>query len=471
MDLRQYARVLFAHWLLIALCVVASVAVAAALAWMRSPTYASHVQFYVSANPNSGSVSDQYTAVFLAQQRASTYSQLITSSLVRQRVDARTQSGNAKIEASVPSGSAFVDVTVSDRSPTRARAVADALAAEFPDYIANLEQTSSGSSPVTVTVSRQAELPGSAVAPRKKFYLVLGAMVGLVLGLVAAILREAFDRRARDARDVSAATGKAVVGELSESRATGRNPLVMLANPSSERAEEFRRLRANLDFQLRQRASIGLVVTSVAELEGKSFVAANLAISFAQMGSPTVLVDADLVRSGLSRTLRVDGETVGLGDVLTGEAPVEGAVREWSEELPLGILPAGRHRANSPDLITPARVEALLGELSQHAEVVIFDTPAIGISTDAINLAQLPALGTVIVARSRAVRTQELRDAVELLDGVAAQVLGVVVNRLRVGSARLGHRNRLEKRYVAAERQAAAQRPLQVPAKSRRSTS
>jgi succinoglycan biosynthesis transport protein ExoP len=467
MDLRQYARVLLAHWVLIAVCVVAATAVAAALAWTRTPVYASHIQLFVSANAGSrGSVSDEYTAVFLAQQRAATYSQLITSFTVRQRVDARIQSGNAKISAAVPGGSSFIDVTVSDRSREQARAVADALASVFPGYASTLEGSGGGTSPVTVTVSRPAELPTSPVAPRKKVYLVLGVMVGLVLGLIAAVVREAFDRRMRDPTDVLVATGKPVVGELAESRGAKRHPLVMLTDPASDRAEEFRRLRANLDFLLHQRSASGIVVTSAAEAEGKTFVAANLAVAFAQMGSRTILVDADLVGSGLTRLMGIT-PVVALTDALSGEVQVEAALQMWTEGLPLAVLPTAPRASRSSDVITPARAEALLGLLSSRADVVIFDAPALQTSTDALALARFPTLGTLVVARSRALRTRELVEVVDFLDGVDAQVLGVVVNRLRARSVRLPRGERPEAR-VANEGQAAAERPLQVPVETRR---
>jgi tyrosine-protein kinase len=472
MDLRQYVRVLLAHWVLLVVCILAGVGAAAALAWSKAPTYEADMQLFVTANGR-GTLSEDYTGLLVSQQRAVTYSQLITSAPVLQRVSARIrQLGGGsppQIATSVPSGSSLIDVTIRDRSAEQAKATADVLAVEFPPYVADLEGSKGGSnrvSLVTVHVTKPALLPKSPVAPRKPVYLTLGLVVGAVLGLLAAVLREAVDRRVRVPEDAAAAAGMPVLGSIGEGRSTKRRPLVMAADPGSEVGEDFRRLRTSLEVLLEKREAQGLVVVSPTESAGKTFVAANLAIAFAQVGNRVALVDADLRRPDLTGLMGV-GPVVGLTDVFADGLPLGSALQTWREGLPLEVLGVTDRRQDAPDLLTPARFDDLLRQLTKRADVVIFDAPALSTATDAAILARARSLCTVIVARSRTTRARDLETAASALKAVDAQVLGVVLNGLRVH----GHLPRLvpwgSDKLPPRRRPAPAQRPLSVPVERR----
>jgi succinoglycan biosynthesis transport protein ExoP len=442
MDLRQYLRVLQAHWLLIAVSVFVCTDVAAVLAWTRPPTYAARMQLYVSSTiPNGGGSSTEgYAAFLLSQQRAVSYTQLIASPPVVRAVNKQLglslslQDFRSKIGADRPEGTVLIDVTVKDRSPRLAKAIADALGKQFPSFVQALEKTKGERiSPVKVSVTSPAQLPTAPVSPRKALYLVLGMLLGLVVGVGAAVIREALARRIRNAEDAAAITGLPVLGSIAEQRRAQRQPLVMMENPGSARAEDYRRVRTNLHALIGGDQARAFVVSSATVSEGKTLTTANLGIAFAQAGHRVVVVDADLRRSKLAEVMGIK-PVLGLADLLANDLPVERALETWREGLPLDVLAAAPQPRYPSELLGSQRFVDVLDELTKRADIVILDTPALLPTTDAAIVARATA-GAVLVARAGSTRVRELLSAIESLYSVDARVLGIILNRLPPRSA------------------------------------
>jgi succinoglycan biosynthesis transport protein ExoP len=442
MDLRQYARVLRAHWLLIVVSIVVCTALAAAVAWTRPPTYAAETQLYVSTSIPSGDASptERYAALLLSQQRAVSYTQLIASPAVVEGINEELglslspEEFRAKVSAVRPEGTVLIDVTATDRSPRLAQAIAQAIGTEFPRFLESLDGQQT--SPVDVSVTRPAQLPADPVSPRKTLYLLLGMILGLMVGVGVAVIREALGRRIRAPEDVAEVTGLPVLGSIAELRRGERDPLVMLNSPASVRAEEYRRVRMNLDGLIKEHEIRSIVVSSAIAGEGKTLIAANLGIAFAQSGHRVVLVDADLRRSELTEVMGLT-PVQGLTDVLAKAVPIERALASWRPELHLDLLAAGSPHQNPSELLDSRRFAAVLDALSMRADLVILDTPALLPATDAAVLARLTG-GAVLVARAGSTRADQLVGAVESLHSVDARVLGVVVNRLPTRRRRYG---------------------------------
>lgn len=434
MDLRQYARILRAHWRLIRISLFVCTGLAGGLAWTRPPTYAAETQLYVSTSIPSSSASstERYAAILLSQQRAVSYTQLIASPPVVQGVNMQLglslslEQFRAKVSAVRPEGTVLINVTVIDGSPRLAQAIAQAVGTEFPSFLESLDGQQA--SPVNVRVTSPAQLPTEPVSPRKKLYLLLGVILGLMFGVGMTVIREALWRRIRDAEDVAEVTGLPVLGSIAEQRSAKREPLVVLNTPLSAGAEEYRWVRMNLDALIRERRIRSFVVSSATPGAGKTSIAANLGIAFAQSGHRVVLVDADLRRSKLADVMGLT-PVQGLTDVLANGMPVERALASWHPELHLNLLAAGPPPQNPSELLGSLRFAAVLEELAMRSDLVILDTPALLPATDAAVLARLTG-GVVLVARAGSTRVDQLVSAVESLYSVDARVLGVVVNRL-----------------------------------------
>src|SRR4051794_1807999 len=198
MDLKQYLRVLRERWVLLACFVLAAVLLAGVYAFAQKPTYAASTQLFVSTSTDqTGNAQAAYQGGLFGQQRVKSYAEIVSSASVVQRVKDElrlpesVQELSKKITASAPLDTVLVNVTVTDRSPARAQAIADSVGRQFTVRVNELETPQGANvSPVKVSVAQPPTLPTDPVSPRKKLDLSLGLLAGLALGVGGAVLRE-----------------------------------------------------------------------------------------------------------------------------------------------------------------------------------------------------------------------------------------------------------------------------------------
>jgi len=445
LDLRQYTRLLRAHWLLIATSVVVCVAGASAFAFTRTPVYEARSQLFVS-NGVPANLSDAYVGSLFTQQRVVSYALLMAGPAVAQGVindlglPETVQQLQDKIRVSVPSGTVLIDLTVKDRSPQRAEDIAAALDRRFAGLVNTLETTQQGQkSSVKVSVTSPPQLPTQPISPRKSLFVLLGALLGLVLGVGGAVLREAFRRRIRDGDEAKAVAGVPVLGHLLKP-SNDPDRLVALHDPMSGQAEAYRRLRTNLGPLGSANGLRTLVVSSVGDDDGTAEVAANLGVVLAQAGHSVLLVDANLRRPELAELMGLFAPLGGLSSVLKNDLPLEMALRSVADNLPIKVLGSapllsdrsGLSDASPSDLLASPRFEAVLAELSRLADIIIFDAPPLLAATDAAVLARLTS-GVLLVTRAGTTTVDQLESAVEALRAVNAKLVGLVMRRTRGG--------------------------------------
>lgn len=283
---------------------------------------------------------------------------------------------------------------------------------------------------------------------------ILGLALGLVLGIGLAFLWEALDTRVRTADDIAQRLGLTFLGRASEppKKLQKEDRLVMLADPSGTFAEAFRMLRTNLDFARMDRDEVKtIMVTSSVEQEGKSTTIANLAVALARSGQRVILVDLDLRRPYLDRFFGLYG-LPGVTQVALGRAPLTdalapisipgaefrrkrpGSLRTLSDGNGNGAPETGSLRVLTSGPIPPApgefvatqKLESVLDELRDDADVVLVDAPPILRVGDAMTLsARVDAI--LVVARINVVRRHMLDELKRLLDTTRAAKLGFVL--------------------------------------------
>ncbi len=275
-------------------------------------------------------------------------------------------------------------------------------------------------------------------------------MIGLIIGLFVAILMAFFleylDQTIKTSADVERALEIPVLGLIplepiainaagsgQPGNGHGRRrmnlPLVSLLSPDHPASEAYRTLRTNVTFvNAEQRELQSLVVTSPGPGEGKSTTAANLAITLAQQGSKTLLVDADLRRPLVHRAFNLVQEP-GLTDILVGTATLREAIRP--NVVPkLDILPAGALPPNPSELLGSEAMARLLESLRGQYDTIIFDTPPTLAVTDATVLG---ASADAVILVVRAGETDEVaaQRAIAQLRRVQAKIAGTVLNGMQ----------------------------------------
>lgn len=205
------------------------------------------------------------------------------------------------------------------------------------------------------------------------------------------------------------------------------NELVMACDPTHPSAEDLRALRTQLMIRWAAAGaeSQALAVVSPQASEGRSYVAANLAIAFAQLGERTLLVDGDMRAPRQHRIFNVE-DRAGLSAMLSGRAGRE-ALLELPEFGPLSLLPAGVRPPNPQELLQRPAFAALLHELRNDFDIILFDTPPARRYADAQGIAYRSA-SAIVLARKDHTRIDDVSEVIRELGDTGARVLGTVFN-------------------------------------------
>ena len=171
-----------------------------------------------------------------------------------------------------------------------------------------------------------------------------------------------------------------------------------------------------------------ITVTSVQPGEGKSTSSTNLAISFANAGYRTLLIDADIRNSVMTGTFKAEEAFHGLTSYLSGHVNLREVIHTTSEDN-LHLIPAGQVPPNPTTLLQNTRFESMIETVRQSYDYVIVDTPPIGLVVDAAIVAQKTD-GSLLVTESGAISRRFVKKAVEQMEQSGAQFLGVILNKV-----------------------------------------
>jgi succinoglycan biosynthesis transport protein ExoP len=294
---------------------------------------------------------------------------------------------------------------------------------------AQVLQSLSSSSNLLSVISPAAASP-DPVAPRPLLNALLAVLLGLGVGVGLAYVRATLEDRVGTPEEVEAVAGMSTLGSIVRMHTdNSMDPVYRVATllyPRSVAAENFRTLRTNLEFAALDRPLRTLLITSSTPGEGKTVVAVNLAVAFAQTGKRTVLVDADLRRPDVHNLLRLSNEQ-GLSSVLRTTSESPSAMLQATEQPDLHVLTTGPLPPNPAELIGSQRMRNLIDRLVNDTDIVIFDSPPLNSVADAAILAS-KADGTLFVIDTRRTPTAAVRMASEALSRSGARVLGATLN-------------------------------------------
>lgn len=305
-----------------------------------------------------------------------------------------------------------------------------------------------------VDIVDEAIVPGNPVRPKVRMNLILGAVLGMLLGLGVAFIRSVVDNKVRKPEDLRK-RGHHVVGVIPDmSKAIKQDfngqekvtvdgheyhtRLIALLNPLSPVAEGYRRVRTNIQFSQPDEQVQTLVISSPSPSEGKTVTALNLAITMAQAGRRTLYIDADLRRPQGHKMMGMAREP-GLVDLLFDTIP--DAIEQFATELDsyLYVIPAGRDVPNPAEVIGSRKMQKFLDRWRKEFDLIIIDTPPTLVVTDALILSSY-CDATMVVAAAGETNWQAVDRSVEALGGVGAYVMGVLLNRFDAQEAYGGYK-------------------------------
>lgn len=441
MQLSRFLNVLGRRWLTVVMLTLVGAGAAAGFSFLTSPTYASHASVFFSIQFGT-SANELVQGATYTQNSVTSFATLATKPIVLDAViddlglDTTASVLAQRVEATAPLNTVIVEISVTDLSPEDAAAIAGAIADELSATVERLSpKDDSGVGTVAAEIVAPATIERSPVSPNISLNFAAGILAGLLAGVGFAFVRETLDTRVRGTSDVRAITEAPVLGVIGAFPG-GTSPLVLQDIPSSAQAEAYRQIRTNLQFLGVNDQARTIVVTSALPAEGKSTVAANLALALAETSTRVLLVDSDLRRPSIADLMGLEG-AAGLTTVLIGRAEFDDVVQEWGEGS-LHVLTSGELPPNPSELLASPTMKRLLDELANQYDVVILDSAPLLPVTDAAILARI-SIGTMVVANARRVRRNQLAEALGFLDQVDARVLGVVLNEAVKDSERYGY--------------------------------
>jgi capsular exopolysaccharide synthesis family protein len=436
MDLRDILALVWKRrW--VALGVLVMTLLAAAPGILSRPTeYESTAVLALTPDVQQGQglvASDSLSALL------STYAETAKSTVNLERAEgALGHKLRSDIDTSTDAGSGILRITARDTSAREASAAAAATTKAFQDSIA-------GNKLVVATLVDPSSPNFSPIQPRPPLLFGVAALLGLFAGCLLALALEQFRRRIETAADVARYTPAPVLGRLQRQRglARGQTSIVWGEQSLVDLQESYRGLRTNLEFLMDETTRV-IEITSPEPEQGKSTVVANLAIAFANIGIPTIVLDADLRRPRQHEIFGLDN-TTGLSTVLAlGRKPELKPAGSGLWVITSGPVPP------DPTEMLHIRLPSVIKALRRRKALILIDTPPVLPVSDARLVAPLTD-GVILLTTAGTQKPSSFQAALDRLALVDSKLLGVILNKAGDDDIEVGGYYRYEANGVPAE--------------------
>ena len=283
------------------------------------------------------------------------------------------------------------------------------------------------------------------VSPRLKVNLAVAILLSMLVGISLAFLRDYLDRTLKSAEEIESLVGAPLLGVIpvvaeipnsDDPKAQKDRDLYVFANPTSRAAECCRSIRTNILFSSTDRAMKTITVSSPRPREGKTTTTIYMGTTMAQSGQRVLLIDTDLRRPRLHKSLGVSKQR-GLTNLILGDAAIEDVIK--STDIPnLYVLPCGPRPPNPAELLLTARFKQILTELEARYDFILLDSPPVLAVTDAVVLSHISS-GVMLIAQAGKTQRDEIAMASRQFRDVNAPILGVIMNDMDLTQRRYGY--------------------------------
>ena len=313
--------------------------------------------------------------------------------------------------------------------------------------------TQAGVAPKAKIIARPHSSP-NPVSPRTSLVLFLFFLIGLSIPAIILFLKDYFQTKITGMDDMAGLKDINIIGDIIKvENLPDRGKIVVKPNDTSVVNEMFRTLRNNLLFMLSEKEQNVILVTSTVTLEGKTFIAANLARSLSLMDKKTILIGADIRNPKLAKVVGVPKREIGLSSYLAGQIQDYNEIIEQVENN-FYLLQSGPVPPNPNELLSKRRVGELLNELKKEFDYIVLDTAPVGVVSDTFMLAKY-ADACIYVVREN----YSEKDTISFINNIVhdkrlrnvAVVLNMAVNPKTQGRYKYGYKYSYRYRYGYAQ--------------------
>jgi polysaccharide biosynthesis transport protein len=339
---------------------------------------------------------------------------------------------SATVAGTAATGGTANVLSISCTMPTAvgAQRCANAVAGAYVAYRNDVKQPIAVQKhdPLQVTLVTAATLPTAPTGPGKRILLPIGALLGLLLGIGAILVRDHLDHRVRGRADLERCLDAPVLAAIPVTR-HARN--VFLRRPLSRAAEAYRYLREHLNPPISMVPDGGalVLVTSPQARDGRTSVAANLAAALAEAGDGVILVDADLWHPSLSEVFDVSRRP-GWSDLLAGRASLDEVAVPVADVPGLRLVTAGAAAPRRTEVFQEARLIRAFQDMRAQADVIVVDSAPVLVVSQAIALARVSDI-VAVVADARRITREAVSAAVDQLRASGPKIMVGVLNGVR----------------------------------------
>lgn len=314
-----------------------------------------------------------------------------------------------------------------------------ALQTQHSAYLAQLNQYQFAAqlNPTGGQIIGNAPVPTNPSSPKPVTDIALAVIIGLVIGIGVALLREYYDESIRTMADLERVTRGAptlgLIPAIGDWRSDGEPYLVSEKAPTSPPSEAYRSLRTSIQFLGLERDIRTLLFTSPSAGEGKTTTMANMATTMTHAGKSVVMICCDLRRPRIHQFFGLSNQT-GFTSVLLGTATLDEALQPAPGIPGLYLLASGPTPPNPSELLSDPRSKAVFARLAERADIILIDSPPVLPVTDAAVLATVVD-GVVLVTSVGKSSRKDVSRAIEVLGRVNAPLVGVVLNKASEGDS------------------------------------
>ena len=437
-DIKDFLRYL--KKFIIPMIVVAILAVGATFFYdanIKKPMYKTSTTVVLAQQTSENTSASTLNDININQKLVTTYSEIVKSKLVLQQVidslnlDTDVDSLSKHVTVTAVDDTEILKISVEDAEPESAAKIANKIAEVFSAEIVNIYKLNNVS---TIDHAQTPENVSNNTTVRDSLIALLIAVFGVT---AISFVIYYFDDTIKYSEDLETKIGLPVVGKIVKSdtpRKDVADEIIVENYPKSIVSETIKGLRTNLQFSSVDSGFKTILITSANASEGKSFVSANLATSFAQANKKVLLVDCDLRKGRLHKIFNI-ANLNGYSNLLTDEIENYKKYVKKTHIKNLSVIPRGVFPPNPSELLASNKNRDLIFALKSKYDIVIFDgAPCNGVTDSAIMSTLVDE--TLVVVRDNATKKATLDTATDSLKKVNAHVTGIVLNGVNRKTAR-----------------------------------
>ena len=394
-----------------------------------TPVYRATSTFVVNSMNSAGHDRNQYNST-VTSQLGNVFPYLLSSDLMTKLVaeDLGTETVGGNIKAEVLKGTSLITLQAEAGDAQLAYDILQSVIRNYPEVSAYVIGD------VELKMMDESGVPRSPSNPSHfRFYAAAGGLAVIGISIIFLFLYAITRMTVRSENDLKVLFNVPTLGSVPMVQLKKRSQKKTLRIAVDEKEvpyffiESFRTIRNRLEKEVSEKALNTILVTSALPSEGKSTVAANLALSLAHKDRRVILVDGDLRNPSVEKTLQIDRSDKGIQEVLTGQIKIRDALRPYANNNKLQILPSHGSVANPLEYLSSDVFRKMLGELKGMADYVILDTPPSAIVSDASIIAKHTD-GCLFVVRQDYAKLDSLQEGMDMVSGTGTHVVGTVLN-------------------------------------------